>query len=260
MNWRELIGGRKRVPRLEPRCVHVWQISTAMIPADMEKLAEVLSPDEHDRAERFHFERDRRTFSVCRAVLRRLLASYADCDGARIRFSYGPQGKPALTQPRLSELRFNVSHSGDLALVAFALRRDIGVDVELMRDGVDFAALAETSFSRAERAAVLARQPDNRASLFYEYWTCKEACIKADGKGLSVPLDGFSIVAMAQEPQWRKVALVSPNSLAPGMRIGILSVGNGYAGAVAALGPGWDVRLIDLSVTPPTASLACLSQ
>jgi 4'-phosphopantetheinyl transferase len=80
-------------------------------------------------------------------------------------------------------LQFNVSHSGDVVLLGFALR-NLGVDVERRQDGVDFAGLAKTSFSQMEQDTILALTPEKRASLFYEYWTCKEACIKADGRGL----------------------------------------------------------------------------
>jgi 4'-phosphopantetheinyl transferase len=253
MNWHEQLGP---VPTLEERYVHVWRISTAMLPAKVERLTEILTPDERSRAASFHFERDRRAFSVCRAVLRLLLECYADYDAPRIRFRYGPQGKPALVDPRFPELRFNVSHSGDQALLAFAFGRDVGVDVELMRPGLEFTALAETSFSKDERVALLAHPPASRASLFYQYWTCKEACIKADGRGLAVSLDGFSVVTVSRDPHWRTVSLVTPTALASGMRVRILSVGNGYAAAVAAVGADWEVRQIELSRTPQAEALS----
>ncbi len=251
MNGYEGIGDETPVPNLDTHGVHVWQISTAAPSPGLERLAGILSPDERDRAARFHFERDRRSFSVCRALLRKFLACYTRTDAVQIRFSYGPNGKPELEHPRLPELRFNVSHSGELALLAFALGRDVGVDVEFMRE-LDFAALAETSFSRAERVTVLARPPVSRARLFYRYWTCKEACIKADGRGLSVPLDGFSIETVAGEPHWRRATVQAPNALPEGMRVRVLGARPGYAAAIAAVGPDWDVRRIDL--TAPSQS------
>lgn len=238
------IGYSIPVPKLGASCVHVWQISTALVTSETEALRDILTPDEIDRASKFHFERDRRSFLVCRAVLRRLLGCYTSTDANQIRLSYGPHGKPSLDRPRVPELlRFNLSHSGGVALLAFALGRDVGVDVELMRE-VDFLSLAESSFSEKERAAVLARSNPSRSRLFYRYWTCKEACIKADGKGLSIPLKGFSILPVARKAHWRKLALLAPIALPAEMRIRTLGVGSGYAAAVAAVGSDWNIRRI----------------
>src|SRR5205823_2000983 len=121
-------------------------------------------------------------------------------------FQYGPQGKPGLENPLFPGLHFNVSHSGDRALLAFAIGREVGIDVEYVRENLDFVALSERFFSKAEHAALLALPPEHRGSLFYEYWTCKEACLKADGRGLRAPLDKFSIVKSGDGPDWRGIA------------------------------------------------------
>jgi 4'-phosphopantetheinyl transferase len=244
MNWRSLIFGGEHVPKLANDCVHVWRVSTAV--NDLEGLAEILSAEERARAERFHFERDRRSFLVCRGALRRLIAFYTCEEAGRIRFQVGLQGKPSLMQEHNSDLRFNVSHSDKIALLAFSLNQEIGVDVEFKRDEVDFVALADMSFSKEERGAILACSRADRANLFYEYWTCKEACIKADGRGLSVPLDQFSVTALGDDPQWREIISAGSSFLPSGMRSRILEVGNHYAAAVVSNMPTWQVLQLDM--------------
>jgi 4'-phosphopantetheinyl transferase len=145
-----------------------------------------------------------------------------------------------------SPVRFNVSHSGERGLLAFAMDRDVGVDIEFKRPDVDFAALARSSFSQRECSAVTALLSPEQAELFYEYWTCKEACIKCDGRGLSVPLDGFSVVQGAQ-PLWRAVEADRSALLPPNLRVKILSDEPSYAAAVAAIGSDWDVERFRVS-------------
>jgi 4'-phosphopantetheinyl transferase len=245
MKWQPPISSLESVPPLARDCVHVWTISTAGN-GNLDRLAEVLSGEERARAERFHFDRDRRCFIACRGTLRRLISFYTGQDPAAIRFLIGLQGKPSLVDARSCDLRFNVSHSGGLALLAFSLEREIGVDVEFKRADVDFAALAEMSFSKEERAALLACPLTDRANLFYEYWTCKEACIKADGRGLSVPLDQFRVTAAAGNSQWREIFSEVSSLLPSGMMCRILDAGSDYAAAVATNAPSWKVVQLDM--------------
>lgn len=194
MELDRLIRDRPGIPELQRDVIHVWGVHTSVTPGNLQALNSLLDPDESARAANFHFERDRRTFTVSRGCLRLLASAYSATKPGDIQFYYGPQGKPELSSMDSRHLRLNVSHSGEVALLAFGVDREIGVDVEFMRPELDFVSLAETSFSKAEQAAIVALPPDRCADLFYEYWSCKEACIKADGRGLSVPLGQFSIV------------------------------------------------------------------
>src|SRR5580704_19709552 len=99
----------KHIPELAPNRVHVWRTSTVVGDGCFGTLAKLLSPEEMARADRFHFERDRRSFIVCRGTLRRLLAFYTSENAADIQFRHGPMGKPYLVG--LPELQFNLSHS-----------------------------------------------------------------------------------------------------------------------------------------------------
>ncbi|HEX3372085.1 MAG TPA: 4'-phosphopantetheinyl transferase superfamily protein [Candidatus Acidoferrales bacterium] len=245
MKRRSYTLGRDDVPALTDNCVHVWSVPTGGS-LKLETFTEVLSSEEKARADRFHFERDRRAFIVCRGALRRLISTYTGISAAHIGFRVGPHGKPSLKQEHRTELRFNVSHSGEVALVAFSLHEELGVDVELKRTNVDFLALAQLSFSRDERAAILSCSAEDRADLFYEFWTCKEAYIKADGRGLSVPLDQFSVATRGVDPRWREIISVGHGPLARGMRGRMLAVGENYAAAAVTNLPAWQVMQMDM--------------
>jgi 4'-phosphopantetheinyl transferase len=241
VSWSEFQEGKQRQPQLVPGQIHVWQASVASSSAIPSVLDRVLSEDERARANRFHFQRDRASYVVCRGLLRHLLAAYTGIEPAQIQFQYGEKGKPAIGNHGYAKLQFNVSQSGEAVLLGFAVDLPVGVDVERMQDRVDFAGVARTSFSETERNAVLACPPEQRARLFYEYWTCKESCIKADGRGLSLALDQFSILQSNRGPQWREVGQAHPGVFAEAMGIRIIETLQGYAAAIAAAQTGWDV-------------------
>ncbi len=126
-----------------------------------------------------------RKFTVARSVLRHLLSHYLDVGPHSLRLHAGSHGKLTVDVAQGSPVHFNVSHSGEVAVMAFARDIEVGVDVELRRDDVDQAALARRAFSSTERAALKAVASSERVGAFYAAWTCKEAFIKAIGLGLS---------------------------------------------------------------------------
>jgi 4'-phosphopantetheinyl transferase len=169
--------------------------------AALAELAQCLSDGERLRASRFVFERDRRRFIVGRARLRHLLASRLGVQPDAVDLIYGPRGKPALSRRFVnSDLRFNVSHSEDVAVYAFSRGREIGVDVEAVRELRDADDIAARFFSRRENEAYLALLPRDRPLGFFNCWTRKEAFIKALGGGLYYPLDCFDVSLAPDEP------------------------------------------------------------
>ena len=155
---------------------------------------DLLTPDEIARASRFYFEDDRRRFVSCRVALRILLGRYLETSPAEIRFHYEKHGRPEIAFPQdTGGLRFNVSDSGDLALIAIGAGRAIGVDLEKIRHLPDLLELARGFFSAREVAAILAVSEDKRHDAFFACWTRKEAFLKATGMGLMYPLSAFSV-------------------------------------------------------------------
>ena len=181
--------------------LHLWTSGLDRPPAEVEPLVATLSADERDRAGRFHFERDRRRFTVGRGFLRTLLAHYLGRSAAALEFRYGPHGKPELAGRETGAgLRFNLSHSGGRALCALACNVEVGADLELMRSLDNLDGLAATVFSAQELAALRALPTTERLVAFYRCWTRKEAFIKALGDGLSCPLDRFDVTLGPGEP------------------------------------------------------------
>jgi 4'-phosphopantetheinyl transferase len=161
----------------------------------------MLSKDESLRAARFVYERDRRRFTVARAFLRQQLAARLGMQPESVELTYGLHGKPALALACATiDLRFNVSHSEDVAVYAFAQGREIGIDIEAIRSIRDADALAARFFSRRENEAYFALDPLDRPLGFFNCWTRKEAFVKALGDGLSYPLDRFDVSLAPDEP------------------------------------------------------------
>jgi 4'-phosphopantetheinyl transferase len=219
----------------DSRAVRLWIVRLDAADDSFARSLSVLSPEETGRAERFHFDRHRRAFILGRAALRFLLASYLDMDAAAIQFVYGPQGKPALApmlKNGLCSLRFNASHSGDLAAYAFTSGCEIGVDLERYRELPDLENIARRFFSPDEAAELLELSANDKASGFFNCWTRKEAYIKAMGGGLSIPLDSFR-VTLRPGAAARMVSLDGSNHAAGHWTLHHFTPAPGYAGAIA---------------------------
>ncbi len=166
--------------------VHLWRAS--LIPT--EELRATLSPSENVRAERFHFTRDRARFMAARGLLRTILAAYLDAAPQELNLTANEHGKPELADAA-SALRFNLSHSDDLMLLAVTHGRDIGVDLEFMRHDMPFETLADHYFEPEDAWDLRHMPAADRAWKFYDVWTCTEARLKAHGVGLA---HGFQVL------------------------------------------------------------------
>jgi 4'-phosphopantetheinyl transferase len=184
---------------LRPDEVALWKVDLDAVADGETRWKAILTPDELGRAQRFHFERDRLHFSAARALLRVVLAGYLSIRSQEIRFRYLEKGKPELDGNSASKsIRFNVSHSGGVALFGFTRGHDIGVDVEKIRTDFDTDAIARRFFSQREQEELASLPEDRRHSAFFRYWALKESFIKALGEGLSYPLHQFDVTI--QEP------------------------------------------------------------
>jgi len=175
-----------------PNEVHVWKIYLKA-PGLSDKRG-VLSPDEQVRASRFRFHTDSDRFVAARSSLRTILARYLLTGPEELKFGVNSFGKPHLVADldKLG-LRFNLSHSHDVALLAVARNRDVGVDVEWMRSDFATEDVARRFFSRFEVNQLDSIAPELKTEAFFNCWTRKEAYIKARGEGLSFPLDQFDV-------------------------------------------------------------------
>jgi 4'-phosphopantetheinyl transferase len=180
-------------PQLEPGALHLWRADLARVP---EELCELLSGTERARAERFLNPPGGRLWARSRALLRSLLGRYLQSDPRRLRMAAGPHGKPVLAPP--SPLCFNLSHSGELALLAFTTAGAVGVDVEAHRRPIDTLALAARTFGAAEASRLGRLHPAAREREFLRAWVRQEAALKCLGIGIG----GAAAAAEAAESLW----------------------------------------------------------
>jgi 4'-phosphopantetheinyl transferase len=184
--------------------VHVWYAAPSLHFSDIDPVA-ILSEDECARMARFRFDADQKNFLFCRSMLRMLLSSYVGASPAELSFAYSKYGKPSLTEPP-GDLRFNLSHTSGLVLLAVCRGKNIGVDIERVRKDLNVKEISGRFFSAAEHGALL-RMPEKLShQAFFGCWTRKEAFVKARGEGLSCPLESFDV---SVAPEVEDVTLIT---------------------------------------------------
>jgi 4'-phosphopantetheinyl transferase len=235
---------------LQPDDIHVWRVRTDVDPFVVHRLLPELSDDESERAMRLRAPRDRDRFIVRHAVLRLLLARYAHCEPGALTFVAGAHGKPRIATGPAFSIRFNVSQSSGVALVAFALQREVGVDVERLRDDIDCVAISGRFFAPEEAAAVRTLDAPERRAAFFMYWCCKEAWLKARGDGLSFPLDRCRIAWRPGEPP--RLRLEDSDGQEQPWSLTVLDPEPGYAGAVVTTDGPIRLRMFDATLERPT--------
>lgn len=221
--------------------VHLWRIDLPTL-AGQSRWQEILSEAERSRAARFHFTRDRDCYTVTRALLRTILAGYLETDPRSLQFAYSEKEKPSLAAPRTVAIEFNVSHSGSVALLAFARGKLVGVDVEQIRADFDHEKIAVRFFSENERKQLSALAPSARPDAFFRCWARKESYIKAVGTGLSLPLRDFD-VSLKPGDENALLATRPDSSEASRWSLREVPAGEGYAAALCVRGHNWKLKI-----------------
>jgi 4'-phosphopantetheinyl transferase len=189
--------------------IHIWFVNLSSLVEIESRFEQILSDDERLRAQRFYHINFRRLFTLSHGVLRTLLGHYLRVPAAGIILQRGHAGKPFLDSPGY-EFQFNMAHSGDMAVYAFAIDCQIGIDIEQIRSLPDLDSIASKFFAREEYAELMSLDEPLRTAGFYNCWTRKEAYIKAIGDGLSLALDSFQVSLRPKEP----AALLRPSEAA----------------------------------------------
>lgn len=236
-NW---ASSPKRL-RILPHQVDIWRINLNPAPHLHSVGPEYLSTEEISRMEMFHFEADRRRYLVSHCGLRVILSRYLGNNPDEIRYQYSDKGKPSLMPP--AGLFFNLSHSHEIALVAVAAHREIGVDVEWVRPLEDIRQLAKTCFSLSEYQAFSQAPPPHNLRVFFNGWTSKEAYIKAVGDGLSIPLDQFDVSMQPQQTS-KLVCVAGHPEEAKQWTLREVPLGDEYAAAFAVRAGQVKVRFL----------------
>ncbi len=224
------------IPTLRPDEIHLWLIPTDLPAAVQNHAYQNLDTDEKNRADRFRVEHARQQHIIAHATLRTLLSAYQEIPPDELRFEKGERGKPALVTTHHAEpLHFNLSHSGNYALLGLCRNHPLGVDIEQKKEIRDARGLINRFFTQMEAREFECLDGDKLINRFYRLWTCKEALLKAEGQGITGGLDSFAISLEAEIPLttvWQKVsnAHIWAN---PDWMLKELVIPNQYAGAVA---------------------------
>jgi 4'-phosphopantetheinyl transferase len=217
----------------QPRGNHiqVWVLDASQQTGLSQSLLEQLSPEEQSRAQRFRNALHGAQWAFFHTCLRQILGACTGHPPAELQFNAGEHRKPLLKEvdPRV---HFNLSHSGDLALLAVTGCAPIGVDLEQQRDLHDMDALVQRFFSPTEQTAYGQHPASERSDCFYRIWTRKEAVIKANGSGLSAPLSAFDVPA-SPLAEWEQPTVRPPLPDATLYPLIQVEPAPGYMGALA---------------------------
>lgn len=232
---------------LGPNEIHVWKASLVVSNSQRKDLDEVLSEDERIRVARFHRRRDGNRWFVARSALRCILARYYGLQPNALNFTINEFGKPSVTQANLSSpIRFNLSHSRDLALIAVA-HIDIGIDIEFIDPQLQWQPLSKDILSEEEFRWLTAQPKELQYQNFFWLWTSKEAYTKGRGKGLTMPLTAFTIPTESTEEN-RTVIDNSAWSDGVPWWIHALATDRDYAAALAS--PHFSPNIVQFEWTP----------
>ena len=225
---------------LSGAAIHLWRAALNLPETQVAALGATLNAEEQTRARRLRFDDKRRAFAVARGVLRCILGRYLALSPQQVQFSYNAEGKPELAASHGAGLQFNLAHSGDLALVALADGRPVGIDLEWQHPVEAVDRLVERYFAPGERAAFRQLPPEQRLPAFFAGWTRKEAYLKARGGGLTLPLDHFEVTLAPGEAPALLVDRHNPSGGAAWVLLNV-AAGPGYTAALAVPGPVGEV-------------------
>ena len=227
--------------------VQVWQAWLDCSTQELTGYYDLLLTDEKARANRFHFEKDRGHYIVCRGLLRLILGTYLEIKPKQVEFCYGKHGKPALRTGLVEDnLEFNLSHSKGLGVFAFCRGNPIGIDVEYIHPMPDEDSFAEQFFSDLEIAWIAAHVGAEKHAGFFKIWTCKEAFFKVSGDGLTLPINRVDI-DLGRSQSVRLAAIDGNQAQAARWKIVSFEPTAVYQAALAVEGQDWQVAIEWLS-------------
>ena len=228
--------------------VHIWRASLAQPPNVVARLTRLLSDDERHRAACYVMDSHRSQFIASRGIQRDILSRYVGVPACYLDFVYSRTGKPTLGgEAAGSDVTFNVSNSGELALYAVARGRALGVDIEVLRPLGDALTIADRFLSAADMAVIGAAPESERASVFLQRWTLFEARVKALGLTVGDPLHRQASAPDLPGPHEPQDDTALPRSSPVGFTSVTLELGPEYVGALVIDTESPRLRYIDWS-------------
>lgn len=225
--------------------VHVWHLATGGEAQEILKYMDFLSDQEKDKSNRFKFEKDRLRYITRHVFLREVLACYLNIAFDQIKFTENNYGKPFVDDSvNLQSLQFNLSKSNNHILLALTRIRLIGCDIERHNENLDYSAIINNYFSTQEINLILANSKQRMR--FFDYWTVKEAYIKARGEGMSLPLDQFTLYIDNNDIVSMHENLMEPRDVGK-WHIRQLKIAAGFSAAIAIEGEINSIKQIEVN-------------
>lgn len=228
--------------------IHVWRMSLDLSEHQRANMLAILSADEIERAGRFHFEKNQNRFISARGMLRQILGLYLGEKPQRLQFEYTAFGKPVFgTNSDYKDLHFNLSHSESFALCAITHSREIGIDIERVRNEISVAQIVRRFFSSGEIHSIETLHEEKQNQLFFQYWTRKEAFLKGMGQGLSFPMEQCDVSLMSGVT-FSPVIFHHEKSENSDWHVKDLFPAEGYVAAIAVEGRDCDLSCFQYSI------------
>jgi 4'-phosphopantetheinyl transferase len=232
------------LPALGEDEVQIWRIDLPEVAEPPESYTHLLSVEEQAGAERLRAGLVRLQFVVARAALRILLGNCLALDPMVVPITQTSFGKP-----ETPGVFFNVAHSGAAILIALCRAHRVGIDVEYFTRKVDALEIAKNSFAASELQFLSSiGDAEELRRAFFRCWTRKEAVIKADGRGLSLPLDAFEVPVGDMSPSSQILISVSGEAPPDPYYVSDLPFGDDVAAAFAIAAPHQAVRGFLMSI------------
>ena len=230
--------------KLVPGTLHVWRVPLDDSPERASRYRAYLSADELTRADRCRTPHPQYQFVITRAILRMLLSRYMKVRPAQLQFETQLKGKPALITASSFPIQFNVSHTRGMALIALTTQHAVGIDVEWTDRNVQDRDIAQRYFSARESAYLASQAPLERTSKFFSFWTCKEAYLKMQGKGITEGLAQCELSIDLDKPEVR-LSHPDQQSLKENYSLYRIGAGDEHVGAVALACPSAQISFWD---------------
>ncbi len=177
---------------LDDNEVHIWRTDISQVPPELlTAYIQLMSEQELERNGRYRFEHSRTADAITRALAKTVLSRYADIEPSQWSFVKGEHGKPEISNPGI-KLRFNLSHTSKMVACVVSGGCDVGLDIEDIERNNDVLEIADRFFSKPELSELFSLPSIQQEDRFFDYWTLKEAYMKADGQGISLGLGNFS--------------------------------------------------------------------
>ncbi|MDX2503122.1 MAG: 4'-phosphopantetheinyl transferase superfamily protein [Gammaproteobacteria bacterium] len=186
--------------QFEEQIIDIWLCQSDALQEKVKYFCSLLSADEKARAERFKFAIHRHRFIVFHGFMRVVLAKYLKIDPSLIQYKKGEKGKPSLSGSLFQLLKFNLSHTQDLAVLAVTREAEVGVDIEHMERKTDWQGICQRFFTEPEQKALFSLSVKKQSRAFYELWTRKEAYMKVLGTGLALSPTEFTLTVPPEQP------------------------------------------------------------